>query len=106
MGDIGWPRAKRVVFKEAIAGTINGVITGIIAALIAIVFKAPPLLGMVLCISMIINLFVAGFFGALIPFTLKRFNIDPAVASTVFVTTMTDVFGFLTFLGLGTIFLT
>ncbi len=106
LGEIGWSRAKKVVLKEAMAGTMNGVITGTLAALVAVAFGAPPTLGLILTAAMIINMFVAGFFGALIPFILKRMKIDPAIASSVFVTTTTDVFGFLTFLGLGTIFLT
>lgn len=106
LGEISWSRAKRVVFKEALAGVTNGIITGFVAGIVAVAFGAPPLLGVVLGVSMILNLFVAGFFGSLIPFVLKRLKIDPAVASSVFVTTTTDVFGFLTFLGLGSIFLT
>lgn len=105
LGEIGWNRAQKVILKEAIAGTINGVITGAIAAAAAIILGAPPVLGFILCASMIFNLFVAGFFGALIPFILKRFRIDPATASTVFVTTTTDVFGFFSFLGLGMLLL-
>lgn len=105
LGEIGWSRASRVIIKEAFAGTINGVITGLIAGAAAVLLGGPPVLGLILCISMIINLFVAGFFGAFIPFVLRRMKIDPATASTVFVTTTTDVFGFLTFLGLGAMFL-
>lgn len=105
MGEIGWAKAKKVIVREALAGTANGVITGVVAAIAAVGFGAPPVLGFCLGAAMIINLTVAGFFGALIPFVLKRMKIDPAVASTVFVTTMTDVCGFLAFLGLGTIFM-
>lgn len=105
LGDIGWSKAKRVVLKEACAGTINGVITGFCAALVSGYFGAPLILGFILAAAMIINLFVAGFFGALIPFVLKRLKIDPAIASSVFVTTTTDVCGFLAFLGLATIFM-
>ena len=53
---------------------------------------------------MVLNMIVAGLFGVLVPVSLKKFNIDPAIASSVFVTTITDVVGFLTFLGLGTYF--
>ncbi|MBP7113868.1 MAG: magnesium transporter [Candidatus Peribacteraceae bacterium] len=105
LGEIGWSKAKRVVFKEACAGTINGVITGVCAALVSGFFGAPRILGLILAAAMIINLFVAGFFGALIPFVLKRLKIDPAIASSVFVTTTTDICGFLAFLGLATIFM-
>ncbi len=105
LGELNWSKAQKVIFKEACAGTINGIITGGCAGLIATMFGAPAILGVILATSMIINLFVAGFFGALIPFVLKRFKIDPAIASSVFVTTTTDVCGFLVFLGLGTLFM-
>lgn len=105
LGELNWSKAKRVVFKEAAAGTLNGLITGSCAALAAIAFGAPAVLGLCLAAAMIINLCVAGFAGSFIPFVLKRLRIDPAVASTVFVTTMTDVVGFLAFLGLGSIFM-
>lgn len=105
LGDIGWSKARPVVLREALAGTCNGVITGSCAGVASVFLGAPPILGMILTAAMIINLFVAGFFGALIPFVLKRLKIDPATASTVFVTTMTDICGFFTFLGLGAVFL-
>jgi magnesium transporter len=73
--------------------------------LVAIFINAPPLLGVILGLSMILNLCLAGFFGALTPLILKRLNIDPAVSSSVFVTTVTDIVGFFVFLGLGTILL-
>lgn len=100
LGEINWSKAWSVIRKEALAGTINGIITGVAAAAVLAGFRAPPLLGFILAAAMIVNLFVAGFFGALIPFLLKRLKIDPAVASTVFVTTTTDVCGFFVFLGL------
>jgi magnesium transporter len=105
LGEIGWPKAKKVIVKEAMAGTMNGVITGTAAAVAASAMGAPPALGFCLAAAMIINLTVAGTFGALIPFVLKRLKIDPAVASTVFVTTATDVCGFFAFLGLGSMFM-
>lgn len=106
LGELDRGRAKKVILREALAGTMNGIITGVIAAGTAIAFKAPPLLGLVLCIAMICNMFVAGFFGTLVPLMLKRSGVDPATASSVFVTTMTDICGFFVFLGLGTLLLT
>ncbi len=105
LGELPWAKAKRVIIREAMAGTLNGLITGACAGIAAVAFGAHPMLGVVLASAMIINLFVAGFFGALIPFVLKRMKIDPAIASTVFVTTTTDICGFLAFLGLGTMLL-
>ena len=61
-------------------------------------------LSILIAISMILNMIVAGLFGILVPVTLKKFNIDPAIASSVFVTTITDVIGFLSFLGIGAFF--
>jgi magnesium transporter len=94
-----------VVFREALAGTLNGVITGVFAGLAAVAFGESMILGLILTVAMVFNLFIAGFFGSLIPFVLKRLKIDPATASTVFVTTMTDVCGFFVFLGLGSLFM-
>jgi magnesium transporter len=105
IGETSWDQTKSVIIKETCTGVINGVITGIIAGLIALLFNGSPMLGVVLTSAMIINLMIAGLFGSLVPFVLKGFKIDPATASTVFVTTATDVFGFLAFLGLGTILL-
>jgi magnesium transporter len=64
-----------------------------------------PLLGGIIASAMVINLLVAGFFGASIPIILQKMGSDPAVSSTVFLTTITDVIGFFAFLGLAAIFL-
>ena len=101
LGEIGWTKAWKVIFREAGAGILNGLITGVAAGVFAVAFGAPRIIALILTVAMVVNLFVAGFFGALIPFVLKRLKIDPAVASTVFVTTMTDCCGFFAFLGLG-----
>jgi magnesium transporter len=106
MGEVPWSEARKVIAREALAGSINGLIVGLMAALVAFIFHAPPVLALVLGFALIVNLFVAGLFGATVPFVLKRFKIDPATASSIFVTTATDVFGFLVFLGLGTALLT
>ncbi len=105
LGELNWSKARRVIWREAAAGTANGIITGLCAAVAVMAFGAPPVLAFILATAMIVNLFVAGFFGALIPFILKRLKIDPAIASTVFVTTTTDVCGFFVFLGLGKLFM-
>lgn len=101
MGEVSWPEARRVIAREALAGAVNGAIVGSVAALIAFLFHAPLVLALVLGAALVVNLFVAGLFGAAVPFMLKRMKIDPATASSIFVTTATDVFGFLVFLGLG-----
>lgn len=101
MGEITWEKAGQVIRREAGAGIINGMITGVCASAAALAFGAPPILGVILAAAMIINLFAAGIFGAFTPFVLSRLKVDPAVASSVFVTTTTDIVGFLAFLGLG-----
>lgn len=105
MNEITWEKAAGVILREAGAGIVNGLITGFAASAAALAFGAPLMLGIILPAAMVINLFVAGFFGACIPFILKRLKIDPAVASSVFVTTMTDVVGFFAFLGLASLML-
>jgi len=103
MGEIEWSKAWKVIVREAGAGILNGCITGACASAAALAFGAPLILGLILPVAMILNLFVAGIFGALMPFILKRMRIDPAIASSIFVTPTTDVVGFLTFLGLGSL---
>lgn len=90
----------RIIFNEVMAGLFNGIINGILIGLIAYLFNGMYLLGVAVFLSMIVNLVVAGFFGTIVPFILKRFKIDPATAATVFVTTATDLFGFFVFLAL------
>jgi len=97
--------AKRVIINEIIAGGINGIINGILVAAVAILWNKSPILGLVIGLAMIINLIIAGFFGAIIPLIMKKFGKDPASSATIFITTATDVFGFLSFLGLATIML-
>jgi len=90
-----------VVGKEVMVGLACGVANGVVVALAALLFHQPAMLGVVVCLAMVGNLFVAGFAGAFIPLLLERFKIDPAIASSVFVTTFTDVCGFALLLGLG-----
>jgi len=91
--------AWRVVGKEVAVGLINGGVFAVLVGLIAWVWFG-PMIGAVIASAMVINLFVAGLFGVLIPLGLDRLDIDPAVASSVFLTTVTDVVGFFAFLGL------
>lgn len=104
-GETTLREAKKVIRRETTAGLINGLIVGTITSATAILFNASPLFGVIVGLAMVINLFVAGLFGASIPFILKRLNIDPATASSIFVTTATDVFGFFALLGLGALLL-
>ena len=93
-----------IVLKEFNIGVLNGIIFAIISALIVQLWFKDYILSIIISISMVLNMIVAGLFGILIPVTLKKLNIDPAIASSVFVTTVTDVIGFLSFLGIGAYF--
>ncbi len=93
------------VFKEFSIGILNGVIFAVISAIIVQIWFQDNLLSIIIAISMVLTMIIAGLFGILVPFTLKKMNIDPAIASSVFVTTITDVIGFVSFLGVGAYFL-
>jgi len=92
------------VLKEFSIGILNGVIFAVISAIIVQIWFKDLTLSLIIAISMVLNMIVAGLFGILVPISLKKFKIDPAVASSVFVTTITDVIGFLSFLGVGAYF--
>jgi len=93
------------IIKEFNIGILNGIIFAIISAIIVQIWFQDSLLSMIIAISMILTMIVAGLFGILVPVTLKNMNIDPAIASSVFVTTITDVIGFISFLGVAAYFL-
>jgi magnesium transporter len=105
LGELTWSNARKALGKEVLVGLGNGAATGLIAAIVVWLFRADPMIGVLLGAAMIINLFVAGASGTLIPLGLKALKIDPALASTVFITTFTDIAGFGAFLGLATIYL-
>jgi len=94
----------QIVTKEFIIGVLNGIIFAAITALIVQLWFKEINLTILIAVSMVLNMMVAGLFGILVPVSLKKFNIDPAIASSVFVTTITDVIGFLSFLGIGAYF--
>src|SRR3990167_2922144 len=95
--------ARKVVFNEVIAGAVNGLINGVIVAFIAYIFNQNLLLGVITGLAIMVNLMIAGFFGATVPLVMKKLRKDPATSATIFITTATDVFGFLAFLGLATL---
>ncbi len=99
--EISTSNFNTVVGKEFIIGILNGVIFAIITAIIVQLWFKDLNLSFLIGVSMVLNMIVAGLFGILVPISLKKINIDPALASSVFVTTITDVIGFLSFLGLG-----
>ncbi len=95
---------NKIVGKEFLIGILNGIIFAIITAIIVQFWFQETKLSLLIGISMVLNMIVAGLFGILVPVSLKKVNIDPALASSVFVTTITDVIGFLSFLGIGSYF--
>ena len=105
LGDIAKHDAFRTIRKEVLLSLGNGLVFAIIMGIIASIWFDQGMLGVVIGISMIINLLSAGFFGSVVPLLLKRMDVDPAIGSTVVLTTVTDVVGFLSFLGLATIIL-
>jgi magnesium transporter len=104
LGELTWSNSRKALIKELLVGVGNGVAIGTLAGLVAFAVSGTPLLGAVLGMALVFNLFVAALAGTLVPLGLRAANIDPALASSVFITTMTDVFGFFAFLALATIF--
>ena len=105
LGDIAKHDAFRTIKKEVLLSLANGLIFAIIMGIIASLWFDRGMLGIVIALSMIINLLSAGFFGAMVPLLLKKMEVDPAIGSTVVLTTVTDIVGFFSFLGLATLIL-
>jgi len=105
LGEIDFKDNWKLLFKEAMVGIINGTATGLVTGLILYLMYGNYYLGLIIFLAMILNLLIAGMFGFLIPLSLQSLGIDPALASAIFLTTVTDVFGFFVFLGLAKTFL-
>ncbi len=105
LGELTGENARRIFFKEVKVGLSSGILLGSLLALGCYLVFNNPFLGLVAGIAMIFNLLIATTAGFIVPLVLKKMNIDPALASSVFVTTATDVLGFFIFLSLATIFL-
>ena len=105
LGELLPKNAARLIFKEAIVGLANGFITGVAASVIAYMLGANIMIGLLLFLAMTANLIIAGLSGSVIPLLLRWRKIDPAISSSIFVTTCTDIGGFFTFLGLATVFM-
>ena len=102
LGQVPADRSRSIITKEILVGIINGIAIGIVVAGVSVLLGESWRMGMVVFLAMSGNLFVAGFAGSSIPVLLERLGIDPAVASSIFVTTFTDVCGFGLLLGLAT----
>jgi len=103
--DLTGSNVWRVIRREVLVGLANGLIFAVVMGAVGLIWFGSPVLGGVIAAAMVINMVIAGFAGILIPVVLDRLRVDPALASGAFVTTVTDVVGFLAFLGLAAIFL-
>lgn len=101
-GQLGASNAWRIVGREVQVALVNGGILAVLVGLLTTLYFGSVGLGLVIAVAMICNIAVAGFSGVMVPLALQRMKVDPAVASSVFVTMTTDVMGFLAFLGLAT----
>jgi magnesium transporter len=105
LGEIPSNIGLRLLARELALGLTNGVFLGIVVGLAAYAWKGSPMLGVVLGLAMLGNMLVAGLTGAGVPLLMRRLHLDPALSSAIFVTTFTDVIGFLLFLGLAAAFI-
>ncbi len=105
LGEVTFENAKKAFYKQIVVGIVNGLALGVVIGFLAYLWKGMPILGVVLGLAMIINVFTGTLMGTLIPLSLKWFKADPALGSNIFVTAFTDAFGYLSFLGLATVFL-
>ena len=105
LGELTWGNARQAVVKEGLVGLGNGLANGLVGAVVVwAITRGDWVLALILMAAMVINMFVAAVAGTLIPLGLRAIKVDPALASSVFITTLTDMFGFLSFLGLATAF--
>ena len=105
LGELNFKNMKKVFFKEVGVGVLCGATIGVIIGVLGYIWEGNFIFGIVIGVAMILNMVVATISGYLVPIVLKKFKVDPALASSVFVTTFTDVLGFFFFLGLATLFL-
>ncbi len=105
LGEVDFSNARKALIKEISVGLLNGTLVGFLAGAIIAIVYSNLMLGVVMFLAMVTNLFVAGLMGTVVPLGLKWAKIDPALASAVLVTTCTDAFGFISFLGFATLFL-
>jgi len=104
MREIQNSRAFSLILKQSLIGLLNGIVLGIVTAVVAWLWNGNPYLGLVIGLAMVVNMIAAGLAGAAIPLGMKALGFDPAQSSSIFLTTVTDVMGFLSFLGLAVLF--
>jgi magnesium transporter len=100
MRELGRRNVRRIILREVLVGLVNGMSLALVLGFGAGLWFSSVDLGVVIAVALIVNMLVAGLFGTLVPLTINKLDLDPAVASGVFVTTTTDVIGFFAFLGL------
>jgi magnesium transporter len=105
LGELTFQNSRRVLFKEIAIGISTGLSIGIAVAVLGYLWVGNPVFGLVIGLAMLLNMAAATLAGFTVPVILKKLNVDPALASGVFVTTVTDILGFFFFLGLATIFI-
>ncbi|EEP56323.1 magnesium transporter [Clostridium butyricum E4 str. BoNT E BL5262] len=105
LGELTGENAWRIFFKELLVGLTTGVAIGAIICGLGYIWERNMIFGIVIGIAMILNMMAATTSGFIVPVVLKKLKVDPALASAVFVTTVTDVLGFFFFLGLATMFI-
>ena len=105
LGQVGPTNARTLMIKEVLVSMMNGLMWAMVVALIASVWFQNIKIGAIIAAALIINLICAALAGFSIPLALKRIGVDPALAGSVLLTTVTDVVGFMAFLGLGTWYL-
>lgn len=105
LGEISPRNGIRALVRESTIGLTNGLVIGLLVALIALVWKGTPELGLIVGLATLLNMIAAGFAGALVPLVMPALKIDPALASPILVSTITDSFGYFIYLGLATVML-
>ena len=105
LGEVPKGKGWRILLKEVILGLLNGILVGLVVGLAAFLWKGNPWLGLVVFLAMVLNMLNAGVMGAVIPLSLRALGLDPALASSIFLTTFTDTLGFLFTLGLASLFM-
>ena len=105
LGHVGESNSRALLIKELAVGFLNGVIWAALIATVVAIWQQDIVLGGVIALAMLMNMTAAGLAGVAVPLVLKKMNIDPALAGTVILTTITDVVGIFAFLGTATLFL-
>ena len=100
LGNVSAGDGRKALLKEALLGLMHGLVIGSIVAVVCFLWKGNITLGILVAVAMVLNLIAAGTAGVLVPYTLRALRIDPALASSIITTTVTDVSGFFFFLGL------